>query len=189
MTRYLFAGCVLGVWVAVTATAASAQDRTRIDLGSGPVDARSIVDAIDRSVSVVPAPVEGILPGPASAGGSPTPGALAPVSLLLRVEFGFASSTLTGRAKGTLDQVAVALMDPRLAQRRFVIEGHTDAIGSDERNMQLSQQRALSVATYLQQRGVTSDRLAVMGLGKSKPLPDMEPIDGRNRRVEIVPLQ
>ena len=86
-----------------------------------------------------------------------------PVSLMLRVEFAFASAGLTPGVSSTLDQVALALIDPRLQARRFVVEGHTDAIGSDERNIRLSQQRALSVVTYLQQHGVRADRLAVMG--------------------------
>jgi outer membrane protein OmpA-like peptidoglycan-associated protein len=85
--------------------------------------------------------------------------------------------------------VASALNDPKLRGRRFVVEGHTDAVGADEKNLRLSQRRATTVASYLQRKGVTSGRLTVSALGKQSPLPGVAPTDGRNRRVEIVPAQ
>jgi outer membrane protein OmpA-like peptidoglycan-associated protein len=108
---------------------------------------------------------------------------------MLRVEFGFGSSGLTSQAQRALDQVALALNDLRLQSRRFLVEGHTDVVGSEDSNMRLSQQRALSVATYLQQHGVRPNRLAVQGYGKTQLMSGIPPTDGRNRRVEIVPMR
>jgi outer membrane protein OmpA-like peptidoglycan-associated protein len=65
--------------------------------------------------------------------------------------------------------------------------GHTDSTGSDAYNMQLSQQRAESVATYLRSQGVLADRLLTRGFGKTMPIASNESVEGRamNRRVEI----
>jgi outer membrane protein OmpA-like peptidoglycan-associated protein len=188
MRRNLMTACAAAALGIALCGVVAAQERTRIDLGDGPTDARTLVDELDKAITVEPAvpPGGGGPPGRPPAGGGP---GLVGVSLMLRVEFGFGSSGLTPQAMGTLGQVALALNDPKLEQHRFVVEGHTDSVGSDEQNMRLSQQRALSVVTYLQQRGVRADRLAVMGLGKSHPLPGVAPVDGRNRRVEIVPVR
>jgi outer membrane protein OmpA-like peptidoglycan-associated protein len=167
-------GVCLGAFLALSG-AAQSEERTRIDLGVGDLDARAIADRLDRIITVQPA--------------SPSAtGVAAPVSLMLRVEFAFSSAELTPRARRALDRVVSALNDPRLQLRRFLIEGHTDVVGSDEINMSLSQQRALSVADYLQHCGVNADRLAVQGYGKTQLLAGIPPTDGRNRRVEIVPL-
>jgi outer membrane protein OmpA-like peptidoglycan-associated protein len=65
--------------------------------------------------------------------------------------------------------------------------GHTDSTGGDAYNMQLSQQRAESVATYLRSQGVLSERILSRGFGKSMPIASNDTVEGRalNRRVEI----
>lgn len=69
----------------------------------------------------------------------------------------------------------------------IVLEGHTDATGSEEYNLQLSRSRANSVANYLQQLGVKETRFTVMGYGESQPIASNETVEGRqmNRRVEV----
>jgi outer membrane protein OmpA-like peptidoglycan-associated protein len=190
MRRHVIAACTGAAVSIALCGALAAQERMRIDLGDRPTDARTLVDELNKAIAVEPVtpPAGGGMPGgpPPPTGGGP---GLVGVSLMLKVEFGFGSSGLTPKAMGTLGQVALALNDPKLEQHRFVVEGHTDSVGSDESNVRLSQQRALSVVTYLQQRGVRADRLAVMGLGRSHPLPGVVPTDGRNRRVEIVPVR
>ena len=72
---------------------------------------------------------------------------------------------------------------------RIEIEGHTDSVGSDESNLNLSRGRAGSVRDYLVQNGVKSERvIATSGFGESKPVADNETAAGRqvNRRVEII---
>jgi outer membrane protein OmpA-like peptidoglycan-associated protein len=68
------------------------------------------------------------------------------------------------------------------------VEGHTDTIGSDEYNQQLSERRAMAVRDYLVQQGIASDAVGASGLGKSVPIASNDTAEGRqqNRRVEIV---
>lgn len=67
------------------------------------------------------------------------------------------------------------------------VAGHTDSTGSDSYNLQLSQRRASSVASFLQTRGVSSQRLITVGVGEARPIADNSTESGRaaNRRVEI----
>jgi outer membrane protein OmpA-like peptidoglycan-associated protein/flagellar hook assembly protein FlgD len=67
------------------------------------------------------------------------------------------------------------------------IAGHTDSIGSDEYNQQLSERRALSVYKYLVEQDVDKERLSTEGFGEAQPIDDNETESGRarNRRVEF----
>lgn len=71
--------------------------------------------------------------------------------------------------------------------RRILIEGHTDNVGSDAYNQQLSRRRAESVATALEAMGVSAPRVTVVGYGKSYPVADNATDTNRalNRRVEV----
>ena len=68
-----------------------------------------------------------------------------------------------------------------------MVSGHTDSTGSADYNLNLSRERASSVASYLQGQGVKSSRFEVLGLGSSNPIASNSTADGRaqNRRVEI----
>lgn len=68
-----------------------------------------------------------------------------------------------------------------------LLEGHTDATGSEEFNLTLSQQRAQSVANFLSRYSVDPSRFTIMGYGESQPVASNETVDGRtqNRRVEV----
>jgi outer membrane protein OmpA-like peptidoglycan-associated protein len=68
------------------------------------------------------------------------------------------------------------------------VEGHTDSVGSDEYNLQLSQKRAQAVRDYLVQQGIPDNAIASRGLGKSAPVATNDTAEGRqqNRRVELV---
>ena len=67
------------------------------------------------------------------------------------------------------------------------IEGHTDNVGSDEKNMILSQKRADAVKAYLMKKGVKSTYLETYGYGETKPIATNETTEGKqkNRRVEM----
>jgi outer membrane protein OmpA-like peptidoglycan-associated protein len=101
----------------------------------------------------------------------------------------FASNryALLNTAKTKLDQVAVALK-AQDADRRMVVEGHTDSQGSDRINQPLSLNRASAVRDYLVSRGVDRDKITAIGMGSGRPLVDNSNAENRanNRRVEII---
>ena len=71
---------------------------------------------------------------------------------------------------------------------KMSIEGHTDSIGGEAFNKNLSEKRAKSVIDYLAKAGIDSARLSSTGFGLSKPIESNETEFGRakNRRVELV---
>jgi outer membrane protein OmpA-like peptidoglycan-associated protein len=101
----------------------------------------------------------------------------------LLITFELASATLTPQAERNLREFAVALQSPALAGFEFAVEGHTDASGSAEKNLKLSEQRAASVVTFLTSLGVQGKRLKPKGYGETRPL-KVDPEDPGNRRVE-----
>jgi outer membrane protein OmpA-like peptidoglycan-associated protein len=71
---------------------------------------------------------------------------------------------------------------------RLDIEGHTDSVGSDAFNQQLSEQRANAVLQYLVSQGLPESSMTSRGFGKSDPIASNDTPQGRqqNRRVEII---
>jgi outer membrane protein OmpA-like peptidoglycan-associated protein len=110
------------------------------------------------------------------------------------VFFAFDSADLNARARLEVERMATVLNHPQAVTRRLVLEGHTDSIGSDAYNLDLSRRRAEAVAHELVARGVRRDRLGVEGYGKQRPVAPNTLPDGRdnpagralNRRVEAV---
>ena len=102
----------------------------------------------------------------------------------MMINFALDSAQLDQTARSELDEFAKALEDNRLSRFSFVVEGHTDATGSDLYNQDLSQRRAQSVAAFLTANGVQPVRLEAVGLGKSHPRV-ANPYDPINRRVEM----
>ncbi|MFW6057837.1 MAG: OmpA family protein [Persicimonas sp.] len=102
------------------------------------------------------------------------------------VLFEFGKSELRPDANDQLSAVADVLR--RQEEARITVEGHTDAIGSDEFNEQLSRERAESVRDFLVERGVDPEQVDARGLGEQRPIADNESPEGRamNRRVEIL---
>lgn len=89
-----------------------------------------------------------------------------------------------------LDSVAIVVNE--FEQTVIEIAGHTDNVGSDTYNQQLSERRAAAVSQYLQSRQVRADRVIEIGSGESRPVASNDTAAGRqaNRRVELtlVPL-
>jgi outer membrane protein OmpA-like peptidoglycan-associated protein len=71
---------------------------------------------------------------------------------------------------------------------RLEVEGHTDSVGGDEYNQQLSEHRATAVRDYLTQAGIPMNSVSAKGFGKTQPVASNETTAGRqqNRRVELV---
>jgi outer membrane protein OmpA-like peptidoglycan-associated protein len=68
------------------------------------------------------------------------------------------------------------------------VEGHTDSIGTDEYNQDLSEHRAQAVRDYFVQQGISAGAIEARGFGKSEPIASNDTAEGRqqNRRVELV---
>ncbi len=101
------------------------------------------------------------------------------------VTFAFNSADLNAQFFPVLDKVAATLAE----YNKTVIEvaGHTDSVGSDAYNLQLSDRRANSVAAYLASHGVDRSRMVTVGAGEAHPIASNDTDAGRaqNRRVEI----
>lgn len=88
-------------------------------------------------------------------------------------------------SKQELEKLATTLN--KYNDTHILLEGHTDATGTNEHNLELSRQRAQSVANYLSSLSVDPQRFTIMGYGEDQPIADNETADGRqkNRRVEV----
>jgi OOP family OmpA-OmpF porin len=102
------------------------------------------------------------------------------------VTFRLGSAEMTPQAQAEARAFAQAMSAPAMAGMRFAIEGHTDATGTRDKNMALSQARAQSVMDYLVGQGVDASRLTAKGYGPDKPLRGTRPTAPANRRVEFV---
>ena len=104
----------------------------------------------------------------------------------LIIQFDLDSAKLKEPSKPLLDNLAEAMKNDRLAAVKFKVEGHTDALGTEQYNLKLSQSRAESVLAYLTAKGVDKDRLTGEGKGFSELLTPDNPKASENRRVRII---
>lgn len=103
--------------------------------------------------------------------------------------FDFNSAEIKEISLPLIAQIAKVLKDN--PQYKFLIAGHTDAEGSDEYNLKLSEKRANAVKNFLiKQHGIPAEQLEAKGLGESQPVADNNTEQGRakNRRVEFIRL-
>jgi OOP family OmpA-OmpF porin len=101
------------------------------------------------------------------------------------VFFDYDKSNLKPESYPDLDRLVELLNS--IPEFTVEIAGHTDYIGSDEYNQDLSERRAKAVVNYLVKKGISRDRLKPIGYGKTKPVANNETDEGRalNRRVEF----
>ncbi|WP_116810121.1 OmpA family protein [Steroidobacter cummioxidans] len=102
------------------------------------------------------------------------------------VLFDSAQSTLRPGADAPLDRLATALKEQ--PDRKVLIEGHTDNVGSEQNNMDLSERRAQSVQGSLIRQGVDRSQITAVGKGEDFPIASNDSAAGRqsNRRVELI---
>lgn len=95
------------------------------------------------------------------------------------------SSDLPGEADYVITDAAQVLLKNKKSTAR--IEGHTDAMGREQANLDLSIQRAFAVRNALIAAGIAAYRLEPVGLGETRPIASNETTEGRtiNRRVSI----
>jgi outer membrane protein OmpA-like peptidoglycan-associated protein len=107
----------------------------------------------------------------------------ASAAVAFRINFASGSDAIPTAYYEHLDRIVGLMTEaPKLA---LTVEGHTDAHGSAEYNLELSKRRAVSVMRYLVAHGVDASRLIAVGKGKTAPM-TADPYDGRNRRVQFV---
>jgi OOP family OmpA-OmpF porin len=136
-----------------------------------------------RAEAPAPIPVAMAEPEPTPA---PPPAPVTETVVLKGVNFCFDCDTLSSEARQILDTNAMALINQR-PNATFEVAGHTDAVGSDAYNQNLSERRAGSVRSYLVDQGVDASRMTAVGYGESQPVADNGTAAGRaeNRRVEL----
>ena len=108
----------------------------------------------------------------------------------LVVEFDFDKSDIRSVYQPQFDEIAAILKDsPEIS---MTIEGHTDSIGTEDYNQGLSERRADAVkAKFVQDYGITANRISTIGYGETRPIADNTTSAGRqkNRRAISVILR
>lgn len=172
-------GAVLG-YLTNTSNSEEGRKNALIGAGIGALGGAAVGAYMDRQQRELEAELSGSGVGVARQGDN----------LVLRmpsdVTFASNQSSITPRFNATLDDVAAVLN--RYDQSIIDIVGHADSDGADDYNLNLSRQRASSVAQALVSRNVLADRLYVDGRGESAPIASNATAEGKaqNRRVEIL---
>ena len=104
------------------------------------------------------------------------------------VRFDFNKSSLTSTAKANLDKLVPVFKN--YPDTNIKIYGYTDSKGADDYNLNLSDQRAAAVKTYLASKGIVNSRFSILGMGEADPIDNNETEAGRagKRRVEFAIL-
>ena len=100
--------------------------------------------------------------------------------------FPFDSDRLKQKSRSSIQKVADVLEE--YPETEVLIQGHTDDIGSEDYNLELSKERAQAVYDYATSLDIDEDRLIVEGVGESVPIASNDTEEGRrkNRRVEVI---
>jgi outer membrane protein OmpA-like peptidoglycan-associated protein len=101
------------------------------------------------------------------------------------IYFATGKDIIKKESEGPLDELVVILN--RYPKMQMQIEGNTDDVGNDDKNLKLSQDRAAAVKKYLVSKGIAEDRLSAVGYGETKPIADNKTAKGKaeNRRVDL----
>mgnify|MGYP000887921598 CR=1 FL=1 len=108
------------------------------------------------------------------------------IVILQKVYFETGKDAIMSKSFPVLNAVADAIKTMPV-ETRIAVEGHTDNKGKPEKNLDLSQRRAISVVAYLAGAGIGTERLEAKGYGQDRPIADNKTAKGReeNRRVEF----
>ena len=105
----------------------------------------------------------------------------------LEITFDYNSADISTTSLASVQALGNALSTPNLKGSTFVVAGHTDALGGESYNQDLSERRADTIKRYLVERfGIAGADLVTVGYGKSKPKDPNAPLDPANRRVQVV---
>ena len=105
----------------------------------------------------------------------------------LEIQFDYNSADISKGSVTAVQELGKALSDASLKGSTFVVAGHTDAIGGEAYNQDLSERRADTIKKYLIEKyGIAGSDLVTVGYGKTKPKDANAPMDPINRRVQVV---
>ena len=105
----------------------------------------------------------------------------------LEIQFDYNSADISKGSTSAVQELGKALSSPDLKGSTFVVAGHTDAIGGEPYNQELSERRADTIKKYLTEKyGIAGSDLVTVGYGESKPKDANAPMDPANRRVQVV---
>jgi outer membrane protein OmpA-like peptidoglycan-associated protein len=105
----------------------------------------------------------------------------------LDIQFDYNSADISKASMPSVQELGKALSNANLKGSTFVVAGHTDAIGGEAYNQDLSERRADTIKRYLTEKfGINGTDLVTVGYGKSKPKDPNAPMDPANRRVQVV---
>ena len=105
----------------------------------------------------------------------------------LDIQFDYNSAQIRKASMPAAEELGKALSNPSLRGSTFVVAGHTDAIGSEAYNQDLSERRADTIKRFLTDKyGINGTDLVTVGYGKDKPKDPNAPMDPANRRVQVV---
>ena len=105
----------------------------------------------------------------------------------LEIQFEYNSADISKNSVTAVQELGKALSDSTLKGSTFVVAGHTDAIGGEAYNQDLSERRADTIKKYLTEKyGVDGSNLVTVGYGKTRPKDANAPMDPANRRVQVV---
>ena len=108
----------------------------------------------------------------------------------LEIQFDYNSADIRKSSVPEVQELGKALSDANLKGSTFVIAGHTDAIGTEAYNQDLSERRAETIKRYLTEKyGINGSDLVTVGYGKTKPKDPNAPMDPANRRVQVVNME
>jgi outer membrane protein OmpA-like peptidoglycan-associated protein len=108
----------------------------------------------------------------------------------LEIHFDYNSADISKGSTLAVQELGKALSDTSLKGSTFVVAGHTDAIGSQAYNQDLSERRADTIKKYLVEHyGINGSNLVTVGYGKAKPKDPNAPMDPTNRRVQVVNME
>src|SRR5579863_809614 len=107
----------------------------------------------------------------------------------LNIQFDYDSAEISKASLSSVQELGRALSNASLKGSTFVVAGHTDAIGGEAYNQDLSERRADTIKRYLTDKyGINGSDLVTVGYGKTKPIDPNAPMDPLNRRVQVVNL-
>ena len=105
----------------------------------------------------------------------------------LEIQFDYNSADISKGSVTAVQELGKALSDASLKGSTFVVAGHTDAIGGEAYNQDLSERRADTIKKYLTEKyGIADADLVSVGYGETKPKDANAPMDPGNRRVQVV---